>query len=231
MWFTSYRGHSGGGGVLFPLTWPGENSARRAVCLPSHRLVGELSHPIELLLHLVFSALTPTGGNIPHYFSQYNGPCSTEAQHKIQSSIFPFPHRKFRIPRLHIFKWWNFFFSTSTFAPLPAQGCWTNSPLALTGRERQQWQVAAAQQCSVGNVGNQACCSINNPMLPVPRGLRGVINSLGIYSNARLRLFQCNWLVQIAAVYYNNAISYDVAQCQQRNSTRCADWMWRVALS
>lgn len=86
-------------GLLFPFTWPGENSARRAVCLPSHRLVGELSHPIELLLHLVFSALTPTGGNIPHYFSQYNGPCSTEAQHKIQSSIFPFPHRKLPTPK------------------------------------------------------------------------------------------------------------------------------------
>lgn len=32
-------------------------------------------------IFVFFSALTPTGGNIPHYFSQYNDPCSTEAQH------------------------------------------------------------------------------------------------------------------------------------------------------
>lgn len=81
-------------GLLFSLTWPGENSARRRVCLPSHRLVGELSHPIELLLHLVISALTPTGGNIPHDFSQYNAPCSTAVQNKIQAFIFYFPHCK-----------------------------------------------------------------------------------------------------------------------------------------
>lgn len=99
-----------GGG--FSSLWLGPASTER-VCLPSHRLVGELAHPIELLLHLVFSALTPTGGNIPAYFSQCNGPCSTEAQRKIQSPIFSFLHasscqRRERIPRLHIFKWYFF---------------------------------------------------------------------------------------------------------------------------
>lgn len=159
-----------GGG--FSSLWLGPASTER-ICLPSHRLVGELAHPIELLLHLVFSALTPTGGNIPDYFSQCNGPCSTEAQRKIQSPIFSFLHasscqRRGRIPRLHIFKW--YFFFASTFAPLPAQGCWTNAPRALSGRERQQWQVAAAQQCSVGNGVKQACWWIKNPHLPVPIG-------------------------------------------------------------
>lgn len=31
-----------------------------SVRLPSHRLVGELAHPIELLLHLVSCAFTPS---------------------------------------------------------------------------------------------------------------------------------------------------------------------------
>lgn len=68
----------GWGGLSLLSLWPGENKRTGEdkksgfAFLPSHRLVGELSHPIELLLHLVFlSALTPTGGNIPHYFSQY----------------------------------------------------------------------------------------------------------------------------------------------------------------
>lgn len=47
---------------------------------------------------------------------------------------------------------YRYIFCTSIFAPLPAQGCWTSPPRVHTGRERQQWQVAAAQQCSVGNV-------------------------------------------------------------------------------
>lgn len=64
----------------------------------------------------------------------------------------------------------DIFFFASTFAPLPAQGCWTNAPRALSGRERQQWQVAAAQQCSVGNGVKQACWWIKNPHLPVPIG-------------------------------------------------------------
>ena len=34
--------------------------------LPAHCLVGKLSHSIELLLHLVFSALTPMGWASPH---------------------------------------------------------------------------------------------------------------------------------------------------------------------
>lgn len=36
--------------------------------LPAHRLVGELSHPVELLLHLVFSARTPTRGKYSALF-------------------------------------------------------------------------------------------------------------------------------------------------------------------
>lgn len=83
----------------FSSRWLGP--AKRGFCLPSHRLVGELAHPIELLLHPVISALTPMGGNIPGYFSQCKGPCSKEAQHKIQSPIFSFPHRRLPTPRTH----------------------------------------------------------------------------------------------------------------------------------
>lgn len=54
----------GEGGLSLLSLWPGENKRtggriiiikkRGFAFLPSHRLVGELSHPIELLLHLVF---------------------------------------------------------------------------------------------------------------------------------------------------------------------------------
>ncbi len=81
-------------GVSLPFDLARREQRTESVCLPSHRLVGELSHPVELLLHLVFSALTPTGENIPHYFSQHNGPCSTGAQRKFQAAIFLFPHRR-----------------------------------------------------------------------------------------------------------------------------------------
>lgn len=99
---------------------------------------------------LYLSALTPTGGNIPHYFSQYNGPCSAAAQHKIPTVAFPFPHRKLPAPIQNLFHdrtklilllMINVFPPPpppSTFAPSPAQGCWTSSPRALARRERRQ---------------------------------------------------------------------------------------------
>lgn len=88
-------------GFLFSFDLAGLEQCMEWVSLPSHRLVGELSHSIELLFHLEFSALTPTGENIPHYFSQNNGPCSTEAQHKIQSAVFSFPHRNLLTPKTY----------------------------------------------------------------------------------------------------------------------------------
>lgn len=134
-----------------------DNSARKKVSLPSHRLVGELSHPIELLLHLVFSALTPTRGNIPHYFSQYICPFSTEVQHKLQSAIFPFPSSQAASAK-EVFRDYIFSIDIHFFLHLylPHCLCRDAGPVhrgyTHTGRERQQWQVAAAQQCSVGNV-------------------------------------------------------------------------------
>lgn len=42
----------------------------RILLLPAHGLVGELSHSVELLLHLVFfSALPPGGAASPHNIS------------------------------------------------------------------------------------------------------------------------------------------------------------------
>lgn len=131
----------------FSSLWLGPASTKK-VCLPSHRLVGELAHPIELLLHLVFSALTPTVGNIcPHYFSQCNGPRSTEAQHKTQSPIFSFLHRKLPTPRTDpTITYFLMMFYVYIWPLCLRRGCLTNSPRAPTDRERQQRQVAAAQQ-------------------------------------------------------------------------------------
>ena len=97
--------------------------------LPSHRLVGELSHSIELLLHLVSSSAltTPTGEKIPH-FSKNNGPRSTEAQQMIRSITSSLRH----CSRRRGANVGNYIFSmdfssptTSTSVPRSAQGCWT----------------------------------------------------------------------------------------------------------
>lgn len=72
---------------LFPLTSPGEHGKGFAylptVWLASWRI------RLNCFFILYFPYLTPTVWNIPHYFSQFNGPCSKEAQRKIQSPIFP----------------------------------------------------------------------------------------------------------------------------------------------
>lgn len=171
-------------GVLFPLTWPGENSARKRVYLPSHRLVGELSHPIELLLHFVFSALTPTGGNIPHYFSQYNGPCSTEAQHKIQSAIFPFPHRKLPTPKNlshdYIFSNYIYIILFLHLAYICPTACAGMLDQFTAGTHRQRATAVTSSGCAAMQCGK---CSKSRVMLKNP-GSRW--DQIGIYSNARL---------------------------------------------
>lgn len=48
------------GGFLFHLALP----AQKKGYLPPHRLVGELAHPIELLLHFLFSYLNAYWGVI-----------------------------------------------------------------------------------------------------------------------------------------------------------------------
>lgn len=138
-------------GASLPTDLARRESARKRFSLPSDRLVGELSHPIELFLHLVFSALKPTGANIPHYFSECNAPCSTASQLKIQCVIFSFPHLNLPTPKSY---------STITYFQMICFFLYLHSPHCLRrdagpihrGRERQQWQVAAAQQCTVGNV-------------------------------------------------------------------------------
>lgn len=93
------------------------------VPLPSHRLVGELPHPIELLLHLVcvlrlnvhisnlklFLRSHPQRANIPGDASQRDAPCSwTAAQHTIRAPIISLPasqaasRRRGPIRRSHI---------------------------------------------------------------------------------------------------------------------------------
>lgn len=55
-----------GGGFSF--IWPSEH--KKKGYSPPHRLVGELAHPIELLLHFVFTVFKRLlGSHIPHYFS------------------------------------------------------------------------------------------------------------------------------------------------------------------
>lgn len=81
------------GGVLFHLARRAQKKKKgEGGHLPPHCLVGELAHPIELLLHFVFSVFERLlGGDIPHYFSQRDGPGSTEAQRRIRSHMFPSP--------------------------------------------------------------------------------------------------------------------------------------------
>lgn len=105
---------SGWGVSSLSLAIPSTAVMTGCVPLPSHRLVGELPHPIELLLHLVrvvrlnmhiniffssklFLRSHPQRANIPGDVSQRDAPCSwTEAQHTIRAPIFPFPHRRLR---------------------------------------------------------------------------------------------------------------------------------------
>lgn len=140
-------------GVLFHLA----RRAQKRGHLPPHCLVGELAHPIELLLHFVFSFLSFNAywGVIFRIISlgvTVRAPRRRSAESAL--TCFPLPSWQAAdsgsIPPLHLFlcneNW------TSTFVPpLPAQGCRTQFT-AGTHRERQRRQVAAAQQCSVGNV-------------------------------------------------------------------------------
>lgn len=53
------------------------------------------------ILCLVLSHLHTAGGNSPADLAQRDAPCSwTEAQRRIQSPIFPFPHRRLPTPRI-----------------------------------------------------------------------------------------------------------------------------------
>lgn len=115
---------------------------------------------------LYLSALTPTGGNIPHYFSQYNGPCSAAAQHKIPTVAFPFPHRKLPAPIQNLFHDRTkliLLLMINVFPPPPSTIY--VRPIACAGMLDQftagtrtqgataaTRSLAAAQQCNLGNV-------------------------------------------------------------------------------
>lgn len=149
---------------------PGENCALKAFLLPAHRLVGELSHPVELLLHLVFSACTtPTRGKysalfLPTYRSVLQRGAAQNPGSQRCPSFSLIANERSAKPNLsshgYIFsnKWCPPFFSSlCRFAPLSAQGCWTNSPRgahtrARTHRRSSSEENAAVQQCNVGNV-------------------------------------------------------------------------------
>lgn len=104
------------------------------------------------ILCLVRSHLHTAGGNSPADLAQRDARCSwTEAQRRIQSPIFPFPHRRLPTPRtesgdyiffppsrLYLCRYIFVAFSFRCQPPVPAQGCWSNSPRVLAGGERQQ---------------------------------------------------------------------------------------------
>lgn len=96
------------------MTWPGENCALKAFVLPPHRLVGELSHPVELLLHLVFSAFTPTRGGYSallllstHRSVLQRGAAQNPGSRHVPSLQSSDPQKKKKkqlfLPRLHLF--------------------------------------------------------------------------------------------------------------------------------
>lgn len=146
-----YHSHPVGvtlGGLLSTLTWPGEHEKGLLTSPPFGWRAGASDwiassscifcvntysgkYLSALFLSMWRSVLHrgATQNPVPHIFL----PSSQAADAELGSHDYIFSND---FLRLHL-------------ATLPAQGCWTNSPRAPTGRERQQWEEAAAQQRAV----------------------------------------------------------------------------------
>ena len=173
----------GEGGLSLLSLWPGENkrTGGRIIIIKKGGLPSYLptvwlaSCRIRLncffILYFIFffSALTPTGGNIPHYFSQYTtvrAPQRRSAKSNLPClpSLIASRRRRSFFPAVTYF---HLVYSNSSSPRCPLPACLL--PAACAGMldqltagtsqaagERQQRQVAAAQRCSMGNVGKKS---------------------------------------------------------------------------
>lgn len=108
-------------------------------------------------------ALTPTGGKIPHYFSQYNAPCSTAAQRKSQSAMFPVPHRNLPTPESYsTITYFQMIFFYIHIRPIACAGMLEQFTAGAQAESDSSDKVAAAPQCSVGNGVKQGWASVSS---------------------------------------------------------------------
>lgn len=154
-----FAGHQPGGGC-FSFLWPSEHK-KGATYLPTVWLA---SWRIRLncffiLYFLCFNAYWGVIFRIISLSVMVRAPRRRSAESTL--TCFPLPSAQAAgggsIPPLHLFLFF-FFFLTMKIAHLQLcprclrRDAGPSSPWALTGRERQRRQVAAAQQCILGNV-------------------------------------------------------------------------------